>query len=259
MRIKKAFTLAEILIVLMILGVIAALTIPSLMKGVAEAQYKAGYKKAYNAVVNLVAKENLSGNIAKKRDAMLATLFYGVMTDNLTIKEYVKSNDIDSGVVVLPGSAVSGLQLTSGTTVVNVGINGTEPGIAPGVDTLSSWMVTDDGMAYALMLPSEESSADCPQKSEILTKATAAEALEASCMLVVVDVNGLYKGPNRLERQITTASTGETDAAADTVANSTTKMVTLTRDRYYIYIAADGAIHGPTTTTLSGRIINDLK
>ena len=45
MRIKKGFTLAEILIVLMVIGVIATMTIPSLMKGVAEAQYKAAYKK----------------------------------------------------------------------------------------------------------------------------------------------------------------------------------------------------------------------
>ena len=47
MRIKKGFTLAEILIVLMVIGIIATMTIPGLMKGVQEAQYKTAYKKAY--------------------------------------------------------------------------------------------------------------------------------------------------------------------------------------------------------------------
>ena len=45
MRIKKGFTLAEILIVLMVIGVIATMTVPSLMKGVNEATYKTAYKK----------------------------------------------------------------------------------------------------------------------------------------------------------------------------------------------------------------------
>ena len=43
------FTLAEILIVLMVIGIIATMTIPGLMKGVQEAQYKTAYKKAYFA------------------------------------------------------------------------------------------------------------------------------------------------------------------------------------------------------------------
>ena len=47
MRIKKGFTLAEILIVLMVIGVIATMTIPSVMKGVVDAQIKTGYKRRY--------------------------------------------------------------------------------------------------------------------------------------------------------------------------------------------------------------------
>lgn len=44
-----AFTLAEVLIVLGIIGIIASLTIPSLMNSVADMQYKTAYKKAYSA------------------------------------------------------------------------------------------------------------------------------------------------------------------------------------------------------------------
>ena len=44
MRIKKGFTLAEILIVLMVIGAIATITVPSIIKGVKEAQIKTAYK-----------------------------------------------------------------------------------------------------------------------------------------------------------------------------------------------------------------------
>lgn len=43
---KSGFTLAEVLVTLMIIGVIAAMTIPSLMQSTSQQEYKAAYKKA---------------------------------------------------------------------------------------------------------------------------------------------------------------------------------------------------------------------
>jgi len=45
---KKAFTLAEILITLGIIGIVAALTMPSLMNNVQNKQYESGFKVAYS-------------------------------------------------------------------------------------------------------------------------------------------------------------------------------------------------------------------
>lgn len=45
---KLAFTLAEVLITLTIIGVVAALTIPMLINKVSDLQYKSAYKKAYS-------------------------------------------------------------------------------------------------------------------------------------------------------------------------------------------------------------------
>ena len=42
---KSGFTLAEVLVTLMIIGVIAAMTIPSLMQSTAQQEYRAAYKK----------------------------------------------------------------------------------------------------------------------------------------------------------------------------------------------------------------------
>lgn len=45
---KKAFTLAEVLITLTIIGVVAALTVPSLVKNFQETQFKNSFKKIYS-------------------------------------------------------------------------------------------------------------------------------------------------------------------------------------------------------------------
>jgi len=45
---KKAFTLAEILITLLIIGVIASLTIPGLISDTQDQQYKAAWRKTYS-------------------------------------------------------------------------------------------------------------------------------------------------------------------------------------------------------------------
>lgn len=44
----RGFTLAEVLITLGIIGIVAALTIPTLMQNFQDAQYKTGYKKAFS-------------------------------------------------------------------------------------------------------------------------------------------------------------------------------------------------------------------
>ena len=256
MRMKKGFTLAEILIVLMVIGVIATMTIPSLMKGVTEAQYKAAYKKAYNTIVNLVAMEKISGQLPSKASQAQAKIFMSSMVSNLSVKEFIASNTIDSGLVALAGEAVPALTVDGqrlGASGNKVG-TGTLPASGDG-DLGASWIITDDGLGYAVIVG--KATGDCANKAEINAADTAAAAIGLSCMIVVVDVNGLYKGPNRLERQVTQA--GVTTSAADNVEGSNTKMTTLSRDRYYIYVGADGATHGPAARTVSGRIINDLK
>ena len=52
---KKAFTLAEVLITLMIIGIVAALTIPSFISAYEQNQFKTGLKKAINAINNSIA------------------------------------------------------------------------------------------------------------------------------------------------------------------------------------------------------------
>lgn len=52
---KNGFTLAEILVTLGIIGIISAITVPTLMSNFQRKTYEAGAKKAYNTVANAVA------------------------------------------------------------------------------------------------------------------------------------------------------------------------------------------------------------
>ena len=55
MESKKGFTLAEVLITLTIIGIVAALTIPTLINNINEAQYTAGCKDMYNKLSQAIS------------------------------------------------------------------------------------------------------------------------------------------------------------------------------------------------------------
>ena len=56
---KKGFTLAEVLITLAIIGVIAALTIPGVIVNTQQSEYKTGLKKAVS-VLNSAIQANIA-------------------------------------------------------------------------------------------------------------------------------------------------------------------------------------------------------
>ena len=88
MRLKKGFTLAEILIVLMVIGVIATMTVPSMMKGVQEAQYKTAVKKAYNTLSNMTAKFAVEGKMPVYNATGMTqetSRFFVAMMENLSV------------------------------------------------------------------------------------------------------------------------------------------------------------------------------
>ncbi|MDE6138525.1 MAG: type II secretion system GspH family protein, partial [Candidatus Gastranaerophilales bacterium] len=55
---KKAFTLAEVLITLGIIGVVAAITIPSLLTRINEIKLQAQFKEGYSVLAQMVKMYN---------------------------------------------------------------------------------------------------------------------------------------------------------------------------------------------------------
>ena len=72
---KKAFTLAEVLITLMIIGIVAALTIPSVISNYQQQEFKTGLKKAVS-VLNEAIQTNiaLDGETPYETDDLFAYL-----------------------------------------------------------------------------------------------------------------------------------------------------------------------------------------
>lgn len=236
MRFKKGFTLAEILIVLMVIGALATMTVPSLMKGVTEAQFKTAYRKGLNAIVNLTTMEKLSGNLpARTIDPAGTDKLFDLLKGSLSVKAYVPTT----------GGGI----LNSGTTI------DTKDYINDATNA-KNWIVTEDNLAY-LVEPSSNTAASCGTKTEILgaqdSIAPAAtvpssgktDAHGASgCYVIWVDVNGLSAGPNQ------THNNGVKNDA---------KVGAITWDQFPIYVGKDGATAGNQKTTITGRIAADLK
>lgn len=63
---KFAFTLAEVLITLAIIGVVAAITIPILMNNISDKQYKTAYKKAFSIASQAWAQAVNDNNIVSR-------------------------------------------------------------------------------------------------------------------------------------------------------------------------------------------------
>lgn len=81
---KKAFTLAEVFTTLAIVGVIASMTIPSLVQNNNKTQYVVGLKKAYSTMSQVVMRykadhgmslDSAFANIAKKCDSATGCLY----------------------------------------------------------------------------------------------------------------------------------------------------------------------------------------
>lgn len=115
----NAFTLAEVLITLGIIGVVAAMTMPTLMNSTNGAQYRTAYKKALSvlsqAVVLNVALDDYdlfqaTSTATGTNDASLYNLFYNRMN-------VVKTDDGSSNVGWSSGDAKFGNQAESNYTL----------------------------------------------------------------------------------------------------------------------------------------------
>lgn len=213
---KFGFTLAEILIVLTIIGVMAVMTIPSLIQN-ANSQHKVAlFKKAFNALSNAYATEFAVKTPPKSwndgETSKGGMKVFDAISNQMNIKYYVK----------LTGADYSVLRKVFTRPTANASLY---------------WSIAEDGISYRVFYGNTDR--DCPSKLD-LNKCTATETVrnDISCIFIVVDVDGPFNGPN--------ANCND----GDDINNLSGC------DIIRFWVTSDGITSGNPDCTISGRIIS---
>lgn len=209
--IKKilAFTIAEILIVLAIIGIVAAYTIPSLINDSQKTVYVIGLKKAYSEINQVLSQITTDYNCTG--DLRCTGIFGGNPHPGSIIASYMKIAK-NCGTAQNQGcwSDSTGIFLndppsSAPTSGMAVWYNGSGMGASINMEGDSSAalyykFVTIDGMSFAIWDNSTRGGYDEDDKNCAQDWSTHKSGhMTQTCGVVVVDVNGIKK-PNILGR-----------------------------------------------------------
>ncbi len=84
---KKGFTIAEVLITIGIIGIVAAMTIPGLIKNYQERQFKTAYKKAYSEISQIFIEAIYNQQLSRtqKGDVNATNEEFGLLKTKLKV------------------------------------------------------------------------------------------------------------------------------------------------------------------------------
>lgn len=199
---KNGFTLAEVLITLAIIGVVATMTLPALMTNTGEQQAKTGLKKAINTLAEA----------AQMNEAVAGFDFSNLKAEGAAINDSDADEEQSMATLLRTRTVVDYTTTLDGTTdPVKVGANTSSKSVKTSTGTADRFVTLRDGIIIMY------NTAD--------TTSTTYQALEDDGLpegyIITVDTNGI-KGPNTLAN---CASAGGTKAGADdgTTATSVCK------------------------------------
>jgi len=181
---RKGFTLAEVLITLGIIGVVSAMTIPSLLRNTNNAELKAAWKKEYSVLtsaISLVMNDN-SGNIKGMYTDTSGDTFFNVLRAKLNVAKYCAATTA-KGNCWVADSNVKNFAGGSPDTY-DVGDN--------------SAIMLSDGAFVTINWPN---GTNCDRDG----------AYKKDCGWLIIDVNG-FKGPNTQGKDIFWIYIGENNS-----------------------------------------------
>ena len=196
---KVAFTLAEILITLGIIGIVSALIIPAVINKTNDKQYKTARYKALSTIGNASKNIATQGNM---NDAQNAKDFINnVLRSQIAIAKTCENDKLEncgipSKIKTINGDAISMPQLS-----LKTGQPGTESQLGIrykeySYDVYKSYgFLTGDGYAYNLFYFPNCSG------NRLTTEEGFINAVPYTCLNAIYDMNGL-KGPNQVGKDI---------------------------------------------------------
>ena len=109
LKFRKAFTLAEVLITLVIIGIVAALTIPTAINNTKDQELKSQFAKAYSTITQAIYQTEMNdffgyvkcyyGVDGMNADNSECTLFYDALAKNLSIQKICNGNSLSDGCI----------------------------------------------------------------------------------------------------------------------------------------------------------------
>ena len=175
---KSAFTLAEVLITLGIIGVVAAMTLPALINKTQHQELQTGLKKNYTVLQQALLRAQLdTGEVVKPANYQkVDEVTKGSPLKKLMIK-YIK-NAQDCGEGTEKGSCIANCSITGNENAKNpyITFNAKNSVIPNWLD--DGQFITTDGTLFLLESAMGDGSTVYP-------------------ILITVDVNGVQKRPNR--------------------------------------------------------------
>ncbi len=193
----KGFTLAEVLITLGIIGIVAAMTIPTLQANYQKQEYITKLKKAYTTFNQALIQ--ISADMGCPGDLKCTGLFVGYSYEpesiappgftkfSIEIRKYFKILKLCKGYSIAPLAE-------RGCFSDSVGLNYEGTGTRVTFDHAGvTRFITTDGVAYNIYTNTDCSSNISSNFSKHLTQV---------CGTLSIDVNGPQKGPNNFGRDI---------------------------------------------------------
>lgn len=186
---NSGFTLAEVLIAMTVIGIIAAMTIPTLVSNYQKEEYVVGLKKAYSIATQALLQ--MSDDAGCSGDLRCMNLFGGTNEDiGDKLVDYF-SVDKNCGVEMSNNDALR----ECFRSVIH-----TDYDSAPNVTAnFANWynFITADGVAYSIVGSGALLGGNCPDDTW-----TGVGPLTQHCGNLLIDVNGPLKKPNTFGRDI---------------------------------------------------------
>ena len=233
MKLTKAFTLAEILITLGVIGVVAAVTMPTLVTNIQEKVRKEQVRTVKYKFTKATDKMNSLGKIGHYDSTMD---FVNELKKHLTIAKICQNNELDK---CWPSESINAYQNGS-STLSSFPVKNLKKGVdlkalALGTKTTETvGIVTGDGVPMLLVYSPVCSGFDeaktytwSVQDGKPVTNAT------TNCVSAIFDINGA-KGPNKIGTDVRTLNSlfGSTDLG--TVAGISSGECNKVRTKYGI-------------------------